>query len=88
MIALHLFSTIVKQVVIFVLGDYMAKTLEPVMDEIQRDPSIDNWRRWISKWSKFSIEDFLRTTKHQDKNGPRLRPWPEAAIEAFKVYTF
>lgn len=53
-------------------------------DNLYRSPE-HGWDIWVEKWSTLSIEDFLRSDKYQDKTGIQYRPWPQAAVEGFKV---
>jgi hypothetical protein len=47
------------------------------------NPSESTWHRWIQKGSPLSLEDFLRPDFNQAIDQPKLRPWPEPAIEAY-----
>ena len=54
-------------------------------EELGVNPTEEEWQTWIKKWSKLSFEDFLRSDIYQIETGNKLRPWPEAALEAYKV---
>jgi monoamine oxidase len=41
------------------------------------------WKEWVTKWSTMSVKTFLR----QKSTYSELRPWSEAAIEAFEITT-
>ena len=66
--------------------DYYARTIAPVKEELGSAPTEDVWQKWINKWSKLSLEDFLRSDIYQDDTQDKLRPWSEEAIEAYKVW--
>ncbi|XP_045165408.2 putative L-amino-acid oxidase YobN [Mercenaria mercenaria] len=68
--------------------DYYNRTMDQVKEELGESPSEDQWQKWIDKWSKLSVEDFLRSSNYQKEGSPKLRPWPEAAIDAYKVSTY
>ncbi|XP_053378315.1 putative L-amino-acid oxidase YobN [Mercenaria mercenaria] len=68
--------------------DYYDCTMDVVKKDLGTDPCEEQWQRWINKWSKLSVEDFLRSTIYQSDDLPQLRPWPEEAIEAYKVSTY
>ena len=59
--------------------------MTPVKEELGTNPSEEDWQKWINKWSKLSLEDFLRSDIYQDESVDKLRPWPEEAIDAYKV---
>lgn len=61
------------------LVGYFEHTVEPVIKELGANPSKDEWNKWVEKWSKFSIQSFLRSTEGQDG------PWPEIAIQGYMV---
>ena len=65
--------------------DLYDRTFKPVKDELGKNPTEEEWQTFIEKWSVLSLEDFLRSTIHQDPDGIKLRPWPEEAILAYKV---
>ncbi|KAK3588181.1 hypothetical protein CHS0354_012243 [Potamilus streckersoni] len=65
--------------------DLYEKTIEPVKNEILEDHSKEGWKKWVAKWSKMSMLDFFRSEQYQDSPGPKLRPWTEQAILAYKV---
>jgi hypothetical protein len=56
-----------------------------MLDELGNNPSESTWHKWIQKWSPLSLEDFLRSDFNQAIDQPKLRPWPEPAIEAYMV---
>ncbi|XP_053384692.1 L-amino acid oxidase bordonein-L-like [Mercenaria mercenaria] len=70
------------------IRDYFKCTVEKIKQDLGSNPNKEMWLSWIKKWSKFSLEDFFRSCILQTANEPQLRPWPEAAIEAFKVSTY
>lgn len=63
--------------------------MQPVTDElyssINEKGSQDGWNEWVGKWSKLSVEEFLRTNINGDLKSPSYRPWPEAAIRGLQV---
>ena len=63
---------------------YFKETIKPVVDELGDNPSSNVWITWVSKWSKLSTEEFLRSDDGH-YNGLKLRPWSEKAIQAYKV---
>ncbi|KAK3100794.1 hypothetical protein FSP39_025421, partial [Pinctada imbricata] len=62
------------------------KTIEPVMNDLRRNTTREGWRKWVERWSKFSMETFLLDKKELNEDG--LRPWPEDAIQAYKVTAY
>ncbi|CAC5395987.1 unnamed protein product [Mytilus coruscus] len=71
--------------------DLYERTMQPVMDElfslITEKGSQDGWNEWVEKWSKLSVEEFLRTNDNCDTSSS-YRPWPEAAIRGLQVATY
>ncbi|VDI12647.1 Hypothetical predicted protein [Mytilus galloprovincialis] len=66
--------------------------MQPVMDELyssinEKGPQ-DGWNEWVLKWSKLSVEEFLRTNINCDPKKTSYRPWPEAAIRGLQVATY
>jgi hypothetical protein len=73
--------------------------MDVVKKELGEKPTEEEWRAWISKWNKLSVEDFLRSDIYQSDQlehkqmpgshacpcGYKLRPWPEDAIAGYKV---
>ena len=59
--------------------------MAPVKEELGTSPTEEDWQKWINKWSKLSLEDFLRSDIYLDKSKDNLRPWPEEAVDAYKV---
>ena len=76
---------ILSKYLLYYTVDLYDRTVEPVKYELLTNHSEENWHKWVDKWSELSLEDFLRGDKYQSDDGYKLRPWPEAAIEAFKV---
>lgn len=72
-------------VYVFIPATYLYNTIAPVVSDLPDSPTEQQWQTWIDKWSKLSIEDFLRGTMYQAPDEPQLRPWPEAAINGYKV---
>ena len=72
----------------YIIVDYFDRTIQPVIEDLGENPSPKDWHAWISKWSTFSVEDFLRSDTHQVEDGEQLRPWPETAITAYKVSVY
>ena len=67
------------------LVDLYDQTVKPVKAELGKNPTEREWRKFIEKWSVLSVEEFLRSNIHNIEDGYGLRPWPEAAILAYKV---
>ncbi|KAK3576603.1 hypothetical protein CHS0354_023120 [Potamilus streckersoni] len=65
--------------------DLYRETVRPVIEELSSDHSVKGWENWMEKWSKLSMLKFLRSDIHQEENGPKLRPWTEQAILAYKM---
>ncbi|KAK3588182.1 hypothetical protein CHS0354_012244 [Potamilus streckersoni] len=65
--------------------DLYRETVRPVKEELIKDHSEEGWDKWTNKWSKLSMLEFFRSDQYQAKNEPRLRPWTEAAILAYKM---
>ncbi|XP_052101852.1 flavin-dependent L-tryptophan oxidase RebO-like [Mytilus californianus] len=67
--------------------DLYERTMQPVIKELfslinEKEPHV-GWNEWVEKWSKLSVEEFLRT------NGDSIyRPWPEEAIRGLRVATY
>ena len=73
----------------FVSDDYFKFTLEPLVRDLcdhLKKYSKDGWEKWCLKWSSLSIDEFLRTDRLQDSRYPAYRPWPAAAVDAFRVF--
>ncbi|XP_045196150.2 L-amino acid oxidase-like [Mercenaria mercenaria] len=67
---------------------YYEATIQPVIDELGPDPSEEKWHEWLFKWSKLSVEDFLRGLGGDEMKSYPLTPWAEPAIEGYKVSTY
>ena len=68
---------------VFIIDDLFEATIKPVLDELKEDSSASGWDDWVAKWSKFSLRTFLENGDVLNEKG--LRPWPNAAIEAYRV---
>ncbi|KAH3781636.1 hypothetical protein DPMN_159536 [Dreissena polymorpha] len=55
------------------------------MRELGHDQTEEDWTRWVEKWSKLSTEDFLRSETYSRPDKLKLQPWPEIAIDGYKV---
>ncbi|XP_064614339.1 putative L-amino-acid oxidase YobN isoform X1 [Liolophura sinensis] len=77
-----------KELNITGIDSYYERTFEPVKEELRQDHSTEGWNRWVTKWSKLSLDEFLRSDIHQKPGAPKLRPWPERAIQAFTVSNY
>ncbi|KAL3831345.1 hypothetical protein ACJMK2_023104 [Sinanodonta woodiana] len=65
--------------------DLYEKTTKSVKNELLANHSKEGWEQWVQKWSKMSMLEFFRSDQHQDPHEPKLRPWTEQAILAYKV---
>lgn len=69
------------------LVDLYKLTFEPVKADLQNlceeNGPHTGWQKWVEKWSKLSVNDFLRTKSEDDEN--IYRPWPEIAIRGYQV---
>lgn len=71
-----------------VLVDLYKRTFNPLKADVEAfiyDYGAQiGWQKWVDKWNKLSVNDFLRTTI-----GAELtciyRPWPEIAIRGYQV---
>lgn len=68
--------------------DLYKRTIEPVKEDLlslikEKGPQ-EGWKEWVEKWSKLSVDDFLRTNINSDLCSA-YRPWPEAAIRGLQV---
>ncbi|KAH3873739.1 L-amino-acid oxidase BmooLAAO-I-like isoform X1 [Dreissena polymorpha] len=70
-----------------ILG-YFDATIQPVIDELGESPTQEVWAKWVDKWSKYSTEDFLRSQTFIRPDGLNLQPWPEQAINGYKVSSY
>ncbi|KAK3100098.1 hypothetical protein FSP39_014720 [Pinctada imbricata] len=68
------------------IDELYEKTIEPVKKDLGKDPGVQDWKKWVERWSKYSVESFLRDGKVLNDEG--LRPWPEDAIQAYKVTSY
>ncbi|XP_063434698.1 putative L-amino-acid oxidase YobN [Mytilus trossulus] len=73
--------------------DLYKRTMQPVKDELNLSITIngpkEGWNKWVEKWSKLSVNEFLRTNINCDPNLKySYRPWPEAAIRGLQVATY
>ncbi|KAK3584351.1 hypothetical protein CHS0354_000862 [Potamilus streckersoni] len=68
------------------INELYSRTIKQVTDEINNNHTVEGWNKWVAKWSKMSMLDFLRSPCHPPpKEELMLRPWTEQAILAFKV---
>ncbi|KAK3099749.1 hypothetical protein FSP39_009068 [Pinctada imbricata] len=68
------------------IDELYEKTLEPVKKDLEKDTSAEGWEKWVERWSKYSVESFFRDGT--ELNEKELRPWPEDAIQAYKVTAY
>lgn len=71
--------------------DLYKRTIEPVKEDLlslikEKGPQ-EGWKEWVEKWSKLSVDDFLRTNINSDLCSA-YRPWPEAAIRGLQISTY
>lgn len=66
--------------------DYYVHTVAPVKEELGTKPTEEDWQKWVHKWSKISLDEFFRSEIYEDETADKLRPWPEVAIDSFKVF--
>ena len=70
-----------------IVDNLFTDTIQPVIDDLKnylkKDTPQDGWDAWAEKWSKFSLRSFL--LNGDVLNNKKLRPWPEGAIQAYKV---
>ncbi|XP_071123564.1 L-amino-acid oxidase-like [Mytilus edulis] len=70
--------------------DLYKLTFEPVKADLQNlckeNGPHTGWQKWVEKWSKLSVNYFLRTKSEDDEN--IYRPWPEIAIRGYQIGTY
>lgn len=95
-----------------ILGTYYSITTSIVVNQLKQnlraadgdnEREADVWDKWIMNWSKFSMMNFLQSTRdmvhhlldvdHQLSNNEseklnKLIPWPEEAVKAYSVYSY
>lgn len=71
--------------------DLYDKTVQVVKDDlyklIKEKGDQSGWAAWVEKWSKLSVNEFLRKENSGDEFS-LYRPWPEAAIRGFQLSTY
>ncbi|XP_048243567.1 putative L-amino-acid oxidase YobN isoform X2 [Haliotis rufescens] len=71
------------------INDYFDRTVAPVYAELRSDTSPKGWARWVKKWSQFSVLEFLKSDTYQSPADKyKLRPWPQKALEAYRVRNY